>query len=98
VWAQIQEGEGMTQIWKYEIKTMETTHNLPMGAKFLSLAEQKGKVCLWFLVDENNHMEQRLFALFGTEELIPSFVKMEYLGMVLVEGGRVVWHVFEVLK
>lgn len=88
----------MTQIWKYDIKTLETVHNLPIGAKFLSLAEQKGKICLWFMVDENNYMEQRVFAIFNTGQLIPSHVKMEYLGTVLVVGRSLVWHVFEVLK
>lgn len=87
----------MITIHKY---TLEITDDqqlaLPKGSRVTGIAEQRGRLCLWAVVDTNQEPTKVHIKIFGTGHPI----KPEYLtstfwsfyGTVLV--GKFVWHVF----
>lgn len=81
-------------IWKFKLEIEdEQTVMMPMQAKVLSVAEQGGDLCLWAMVDPINRVEPRRVRIVGTgHEMFWSEGK--FVGTVLTEGGRLVWHVF----
>lgn len=86
----------MKQIWKYPITpNTSTTMSMPAGAKILSVHEQHGYVCMWALVEPKNELENRSFEVFGTGHDIVD-IDMDYLGMASLDGGSLIFHVFEV--
>jgi hypothetical protein len=68
---------------------------LPKGAMILSVAEQNGKLCMWYGFDEDvTEAERRRIFVIGTGNPVPDVPLGEFLGTVLSMGGRLVWHIF----
>lgn len=83
----------MKTVWKYILKPAISIEML-IASQLLSVNEQDGKICLWVLVDpEDMRMEVRHFRVFGTGHNIPD--KQLFVGSALLEGGSLVFHVFE---
>ncbi len=87
----------MTTIWKYELRVAdEQTVMMPKGARILSVAVQRGKPCLWAMVDDREEKRvARTIQLHGTGLLAPGAENDVFIGTVLLDGGWLVYHVFE---
>lgn len=79
---------------------------LPKGAKLLKVHEQRDEVYGWFLVDTDQPLESRSFVAWmtgeGRDHVLQKFklvsnVRLEYVDTVFMEGGAMVFHIFEVM-
>jgi len=85
-------------IWKFTLGvTDEQTVHLPYGAAVLHVAVQRGVPCLWAIVDPEAEKEPRVFLTFGTGHPVPDSPG-NYLGSYMLDGGGLVFHVFESTK
>ena len=86
----------MRAIWKYEVRTDCFEHEMPMGAKILTVQLQQGKAQLWALVDPMAAKVTRRFATVGTghshEDTIDDAA---YVGTFQMHGGTLVIHLFD---
>ena len=84
------------KIYKYELKIEDyQVLKMPRGAKVLSVGNQRGKVCLWALCDQDAPVSLRAFEIAGTGNPIAEDRAIErvFIGTVIAEPF--VWHVFE---
>jgi hypothetical protein len=91
----------MKQIWKYKLAPIITLE-MPKGAQVLTAREQGEDICLWALVSPDAEKEPRRFMAFGTDHNVPEphegpQLNLEYRGSAHLDGGTLVFHVFEVL-
>ena len=86
------------QVWKWVLFTRDlTTIQVPKGAEFLHVGEQHGSICIWALVNPGEtKREERTLRIAGTGHNI-SNGKFNYIGTVHLEGGELIFHVFEAL-
>jgi hypothetical protein len=86
----------MATIWKYVLE--ETDHQfitMPTRARVLSVAVQKGQICLWALVDPDRELVDYLVEIYSTGQPgIEIADDMKYCGTVLLYGKSIVLHVF----
>jgi hypothetical protein len=84
-------------IWKITLKTQHLQDiETPAGAEILYVDKQHGLLCLWFLCDPAQPSVKRKIMIAGTGFAeVPNGSK--YHGTVLLEGGHLVLHAFEVL-
>jgi hypothetical protein len=81
------------EVWKYDITEPDSALSMPVGAETLHVAEQRGRWCLWVRVDPTQRAEEvRRFRVVGTGH---SHAEGEYVGTLLMDGGALVFHVFE---
>lgn len=88
-------------IWKFPIVITDLqTVPLPDGAKVLTVAEQRGDLCLWAEVNPDAPKVKRTFEVFGTGHPMHTDMGVErgYVGTAQTEGGSFVWHVYERLN
>lgn len=83
------------KIYKYTLEDPTSTVQMPEGAKVLSAHAQNESVCVWALVDPSKPMTLRTFKIIGTGWDIEDVTHLEFIGTVLLSGGRLVFHVFE---
>lgn len=85
-------------VWKFALEVKDRQRiALPVGAKALSVAEQRGTLCLWALVDPDERLtEPRAVCIVGTGHEIDEAdtANTEFIGSVLMLGGNLVFHVF----
>jgi hypothetical protein len=86
----------MRTIHKYELFP-ETVLDIPRGATVLSVQVQREKPYLWAEVDTSNELTKRKFIGVGTGHTIPSEARLSFIGTVQLEGGALVFHIYEVL-
>lgn len=84
----------MKTIWKWTLET-ETTIEMPQGAELLDLQTQHGEPQLWALVDPNALSCRRTFRVYATGQELPNDPG-QYVGTFQMNGGALVFHVFEV--
>jgi hypothetical protein len=65
---------------------------VPLGAEFLSVAMQNGRLTVWAIVDPLAETELRQFAVYGTGQELRS-KREDFIGTVF--DGPFVWHVFK---
>lgn len=83
-------------VLKYPLPLKDRTSVwLPVGATILSIQEQHGQVCLWARVDPAAPQELRMFRVAGTGHVLGPCVG-KHVGTVMLDGGRLVLHIFEV--
>lgn len=88
-------------IFKYPIDPVLgdlLTVRMPRGAQVLTVQVQYGTPCLWALVDPEAPHEIRTFATYGTGrpmQVPGNHNGAKYIGTYQVEGGALVFHVFE---
>ena len=67
---------------------------MPTGSEVLHVEVQHGVPCLWARVDPKAALEVRRFRVAGTGHPLKEDVG-EHLGSLLMRGGSLVFHVFE---
>lgn len=84
------------EIWKFELEINgEQAVSMPEGAEILSLQVQRGKPCIWVMVDSAaRSQEQRWFKTFGTGHPI-EYALGAFVGTYQLKDGDLVFHVFE---
>lgn len=87
----------MIQIWKYPLNALvqPTRISIPKGAEILCVQTQHNQPMLWAKVETENEKETRLFWVFGTGHMISNNLELEYISTFQLEGGALVFHVFE---
>ena len=83
----------MKTIWKYGLAP-ECTQEIPRGGKILHVASQGDNMCLWVMVDPGMPKETRKFRVYGTGNIMLDNPGT-FIGTVLMNGGSLVFHVFE---
>lgn len=96
----------MKTVLKYALDALapEVKISMPLGAKVLHVAKERGAtqdvLCLWALVDTEAPTVPRWFRVYGTGHPLPEGAYdgtfMRHVGTVLMHGGAIVLHVFEV--
>ena len=83
------------RIWKYQLEITGLTFlDIPKGAEFLSMQVQNGLPCMWFLVENEQERERRVFVVKTTgAELWEDPGVQRYIGT--FQTGGFVGHVFE---
>lgn len=66
---------------------------MPQCADILTAQMQGRQLCLWALVQPENKMETRTFSIFGTGHPIDDVGR--YIATFQIEGGTLIFHVFE---
>ena len=87
----------MEAIWKQPLECADhQVVSLPVGAKVLCVQAQSEQPCLWFVTPEvdNPKTELRTFAIHGTGHPCVT-VNGIYIGTFQLQGGSLVFHVFE---
>lgn len=87
----------MKRVYKYILSAEDySTIVLPAGAQILSVHEQRDQIYLWVLIDPNEKgVETHKFRVAGTCHDITDEA-LRFIGSVLMYGGSLVFHVFEV--
>lgn len=91
------------KVYKYPLDTAASNPvevSLPEGAKLLHVDYQYRDFTLWALVDDRDWVqkEKRRVLVVGTGHDIPfDEHQLRHISTVMVEGGRLVFHAFEVL-
>lgn len=85
-----------TTIWKYTIDPKTTVTPMKAGAIILYAREQGNDVCVWAIVNPETEDEPRRIKVYGTGWGIDTVsVSRRYLGSAHLEGGALIFHVFE---
>lgn len=87
----------MKTIWKYDLEPA-CLIEMPIGAKVLSIHQQKGQICLWALVDPEADYEVRHFVFHGTGHHINEKGPLNFVGTAQFHEGEFMFHVFEVMR
>lgn len=91
-----------TVVWKFTLNYRDGDHHhlmVPIGAEVLSAHAQGDDLQVWALIDTDAQRETREFVLVGTG--YPTHLprdRMRFINTVQLHNGRMVLHVFEVLK
>lgn len=92
-------GSTVKAVYKYVLTDVvgEAQH-VPMqvGAEIVSCQVQRGNIMLWAIVDLDAELEVRHFLIEVTGYPLPGN-PVRYLGTVQLEGGTLVFHVFELV-
>jgi hypothetical protein len=91
------EVSGSKTVWKYPLSVDDEQFiEMPANAHILCVQTQRGRPCLWALVDPTNQPETRKILIAGTghvrEEL---WGLVNYIGTFQLDYGQLVFHVFE---
>lgn len=89
----------MKTIYKYKIgpEGLRFRIDMPQSAQILTLKMQGDDPCIWALVDTERAPEPRFFTIYGTGHPMPED-SGQYVGTFLIEGGILVFHLFEDTK
>ena len=85
----------MSTIYKYPIQPGLTVLELPRGAQVLTVQMQGDRPFLWARLDTRQPLERRTFEVFGTGDGMPDDPRLMYVATFQMDGGALVWHVFE---
>jgi len=86
----------MRTIYKYELKIEdEQIIEMPVGATALSVQTQKGRPCLWMIIDNSQPVHQRRFYLIGTGQPCQHCDGSLYVGTFQFESSSLVFHLFD---
>ena len=85
----------MRAVWKYPIALVDgpQTIEMPQGARVVAVEVQHGAIAMWAVVSLNNPRVLRSFVVHGTGHPIEHTGR--WVGTTLMNGGQLVWHVFE---
>ncbi len=82
------------RIYKYPLVVIdEQVVSMPIGAEILSVADQRGTLCLWVSCDPENSVVSRHIRIIGTGHDF-EYGDLKIIGTVPMSNGFV-WHVFE---
>jgi hypothetical protein len=84
----------MKTVYKYPLLIADVQEaRLPLGAQLLSVQMQNGHPCLWALVDTEAPKGYRKIIMTGTGT--PAENVGRHISTFQMNGGALVWHVFE---
>jgi hypothetical protein len=85
-------------IWKAALAVADQQEiEVPQGAKFIFAREQHDVLAVWFRCDPDAPRETRKIAIVGTGHTAPDEDRSRYIGSGVLAGGRLIFHVFELL-
>lgn len=87
-------------IWKFKIEIVDSQEiPMPTGAQVLTVQMQGGTPFIWAICDPLAPMKDRGFALYGTGHHVQDMdlPYLRYVGTFQMEGGSLVFHLFESL-
>ena len=85
----------MKTIWKWPLfPETETVINIPPDAQVLTIKLQDGLPHIWILMEPEAPTVRRTFCVYGTGHPMPDNPG-KYIGTVLMNSDRLVFHVFE---
>ena len=84
----------MKTVWKFRLEP-EILIDMPTGAELLSVHGIGHDIFVWALVDPDALTEERRFLVFGTGHAIHDDMSMRFVGTAILDGGSLVFHVFE---
>lgn len=88
----------LTRVFKYELPVGdEVSIDMPRGAEILHVDVQNHRPYLWARVDASAPPEARHFRFAGTGHTLDDRVG-KHVGSFLMEGGHLVFHIFELLR
>lgn len=79
-------------VWKFPLTAPNVVLEMPKGAEILHIADQRGTPHMWARCDPEAPIELRRFIVTGTGQPCPS---SKHIGTFLLDGGDLVFHVFE---
>lgn len=82
-------------VWKFELQAEMHDYTMPAGAELLHVAMQRDISCIWIKCDPKAPPEQRRLLVTGTGHEF-SDEGLSFVGSMLTDDGRFVFHVFEV--
>lgn len=86
----------MQTVYKYPLPTTDEFElNLPDGARILSVQVQAGTPYLRALVDPVSPLRLRYFRLAETGHPIEDTTNLLFIDTFQLQGGRLIFHVFE---
>lgn len=86
----------MNAIWKFPLEIEgEQVLQMPLGSEILCAQVQEGRLCLWAIVDSEMPRERRTIVIVGTGHPMGEPADYDYIGTAQMNGGALVWHVFE---
>jgi hypothetical protein len=85
------------RVYKYELPVGDHSFIvMPVGAKILSVHEQREAIYVWALVDPTEaRTAKRSFRIAGTGHSIEYDDRFVFVGSVFLENATLVFHVFE---
>ncbi len=88
-----------SEVWKFRLNIDDRSElEMPVGAKVLHVAEQRGVARLWALVDPAAPLEFRKFRLTGTGHAIHNGFALTHHGSFLMSEDMRAFHLFEELS
>ena len=88
----------MKKVYKYTLDWFDYKRlMLPVGAQILHFDVQHGEPQIWALVEPEATMIERTFRLAGTGHAITE-QSLNHIGSTLMMNGKLVWHLFEIIK
>lgn len=91
----------MRSIWKFPFPvTGRQSLTLPKGSVILHIEVQRETPCLWAMVDvDQKESETRVLRIYGTgHPLNFPIERLKHLNSIMLDGGSLVFHVFEELE
>lgn len=84
------------RVFKYEVPiTDQFVIDMPEGGEILDVQVQRGVPSIWALVNDSEKVVERKFRLVGTGHPIITECPMIYVGTFQIEGGNLVFHLFD---
>jgi len=86
------------KIFKYQIMTTDYQEiAMPGKAEILTVQTQNEAPCIWALVNPDLEPERRHIEVFGTGHDVPcdEHITRIYIGTYQLNGGALIFHVFE---
>jgi len=89
----------MKRIYKYDlVLTSQQSVYLPLHTKILCAKEQYNSIVIYAEIDTDVMDEEFVeFIIVGTGHPVPD-LNMEYIDTVLLDDGRLVWHVYKIIQ
>lgn len=84
----------MRTIHKYQLDAPITKLMVPAYSTLLTIHEQRGKICVWYEVDTDEPLEEKVFQIYMTGEEVSDCGKWHH-GTVFLANGSLVLHVYE---
>lgn len=83
-------------IWKQQLKEeTEQTIPIPKFAQILSVKEQLGVLCIWYLRDIDDEPGKRTIYIFTTGQTLPEYInELSFIGTSISEDN-IVLHIFQ---
>lgn len=87
----------MPRVWKYILTPGTSLLDVPVGARVLSVANQRDSMALWMLIEPSEQKEMREFLVVGTDHNV-DLPESTLFFIGTVQFDWLVFHAFEVRR